>query len=93
MHVSSLCVTKSVTHSFAIADKSGVGSVINLDDNQQQARRNSGNPISLLHLPCLMYSIQFIVSYPALFMKAKTGKTKPNIYPPIYGGTNLISKK
>ena len=30
---------------------------------------------------------------PALFMKAKTGKTKPNIYPPIYGGTNLISKK
>jgi ADP-ribosylglycohydrolase len=31
--------------------------------------------------------------YPALFMKAKTGKTKPNIYPPIYGGTNLISKK
>lgn len=31
--------------------------------------------------------------YPALFMKAKTGKTKPNIYTPIYGGTNLISKK
>jgi hypothetical protein len=23
-------------------------------------------------------------------MKAKTGKTKPNIYTPIYGGTNLI---